>query len=132
MAQPNDRLDQPIAKDIEHFAAAAEEIRHRRRLRREFLPAMHFAEPGWDLLLYVFAGTAAGTPAPLRDVALELDLSLDTARRWASAVEDAGMIELTQRQPGAEHCVKMSQRGLDQMVDYLSALGAGSALFFAK
>ena len=60
-----------------------------RRRRERFLPQAVFGEPGWDILLELFA---AGAPLSIKRVCVAANVPYSTAWRWIAVLEQNGMI----------------------------------------
>jgi hypothetical protein len=66
-----------------------------RRRRKSFFPADVFGEPGWDLLLDLFAARLQNRRISVSSACIAADVPLTTALRWLGLLEQFGLVERT-------------------------------------
>ena len=71
----------------------AKHIYEMRRARDQFLPPDMFAEPAWDILLYLYGMHAAQHRATVTAVCASAGVPTSTALRWIQRLEIIGLIE---------------------------------------
>lgn len=67
-----------------------------RRLRDQFFPSTLLEDPGWDMLLDLFAAELEGRPVSVSSLCIAAAVAQTTALRWIGKMTDA---ELFQRRP---------------------------------
>ena len=72
----------------------AEQIFSQRQRRYSLIDGDILGEPGWDILLCAFIAQRKGRACSLNDVASDVGLGLETARRWVNLLADRGMLVL--------------------------------------
>lgn len=72
----------------------AEQIFSQRQTRYSVIDRDLLGEPGWDILLCAFIAQRKGRACSLNDVASDVGLGLETARRWVDLLADRGMLVL--------------------------------------
>lgn len=69
------------------------EVYKSRRRRSHYLPAELFGEPGWDLLLDLFAARLQGRLVSVTSACIAADVPPTTALRWIRLMEERGLVE---------------------------------------
>ena len=63
-----------------------------RRLREQFFPARLLEDPGWDMLLDLFAAELEGTQVSVSSLCIASGVAPTTALRWISRMAEAGLM----------------------------------------
>jgi hypothetical protein len=63
-----------------------------RALRQRFIDPKFCRDPGWDMLLELYATRLAGAPVTVSSLCLVSPASTTTALRWIKAFEEAGIV----------------------------------------
>lgn len=124
-AQP-ERLsgDIPALNDWRHLKppsilAKVDEIYALRRRRRNFLPAELFGEPGWDILLDLFAAKLQNRNISVSSSCIAADVPPTTALRWIKMMEQIGIIDRSINSSDMRvSWVKLSDSAEKMMNDY--------------
>lgn len=74
------------------LGAFAQRLYRERRLRANFLPADLFAEPGWDILLYLYAAKVEGRPISTSSACIAAAVPQTTALRRLVRLHRQGLI----------------------------------------
>jgi DNA-binding MarR family transcriptional regulator len=64
-----------------------------RRLRDQFFGAGYFEDPGWDMLLDLYAAELEGTQVSVSSLCIAAAVAPTTALRWIGRMSDAGWFE---------------------------------------
>lgn len=94
-----------------------------RRMRTEIFGAELFAEPGWDILLDLYAAHARGCRVQITSLAPMSGVPSSTARRWARKLVALELV-VQERDPRDHRLtfLKLSARGLGLMSHYFASL----------
>ena len=104
-------MDRRQAETTEELIAS---ILRFRRARAEFFDAALFANPAWDMLLQLFAAKLAKRKMTLAD--FDVGTPASTVARWASALEERGLIFLEGLGAG-ERRVELSEAAAAKMAN---------------
>lgn len=110
--------------DKNRRARAAQFIIRSRTERKMFFPPNLFSDPAWDMLLGLYAAALERKPVTLSELGDAADVPLSTARRWADALQGAGMIVRAGGAGAAERFV-LSERGWFAADSYFENLSSG-------
>lgn len=103
--------------------AAAQRLFEIRRRRSQHLHAELLGEPGWDMLLMLYANRESGKPLIAKDLALGSEMPGTTALRWQTALEQHGLIERTSRPTdGRVTEIRLTDIGAAVLDGYFDAL----------
>lgn len=104
--------------DASPFSGNAPQIAHNvirfRERRREVLGIKHFADPAWDLLLYLTANDNADDYVTCEFVAGKTGVSPAVVERFALLLQVDGMVEVQDRAGGK--VVKLTQHGFQSLL----------------
>ena len=70
---------------------AVQRVMAQRAARDRFVPARLLGEPGWDILLDLYASDLAGRPVSISSAAMASRLPLTTGLRWIGNLVDHGL-----------------------------------------
>ncbi|WP_375381937.1 hypothetical protein [uncultured Sphingomonas sp.] len=70
---------------------AAGLLRHR-QLRKRFLPADLFREPGWDMLIAIYIADRNGHPMNVKSLVAMVDAPATTSQRWIDHLDRLGLV----------------------------------------
>ena len=114
------------ARPIDDIAIEPGEIRRAikgRRLRDQFFGTGLFEEPGWDMILDLFAAELERTQVSVSSLCIAAAVAPTTALRWISKLTEAGLFE---RRPDPfdrrRAYMELSERASRAMRDYVGAL----------
>ena len=114
------------ARPIDDVAIDPSEIRRAikgRRLRDQFFGAGVFEEPGWDMVLDLFAAELKRTRVSVSSLCIAAAVAPTTALRWISKLTEAGLF---QRQPDPldrrRAYMELSERASRALRDYMGAM----------
>ncbi|TXC72182.1 hypothetical protein FSB78_15455 [Sphingomonas ginsenosidivorax] len=105
LTRAEDRDEQPpiVGDRTTHFGApppvstpTASEIRRAirgRRMRDQFFGNGYFEDPGWDMLLDLYAAELEGTQVSVSSLCIAAAVAPTTALRWIGRMSDAGLFE---------------------------------------
>lgn len=100
-----------------------------RAIRDRYLPADLLAEPGWDMLLYLYASHAKGKRVCVSSCCYASGVPSTTALRWINLLEAHGMIRRYHDEKDTRRrIVELSPEGRDKMTMLLRRM-AGFAGF---
>ena len=128
-AEPGDTVDErrrgyggePIAR-VTIDAAEIRRVIRARRLRTQFFPAQLMEDPGWDMLLDLFAAELEGAQVSVSSLCIAAGVPPTTALRWIARMADAGLLV---RMPDAEDrrraFLALSAAAGEAMRDYAAA-----------
>lgn len=89
-------------------------IFRRRSKRLQFFPDDLFAEPAWDMLLYLYEAYLSNRVTPISSVTFASGVPQTTALRWISKLEDMGMVEsVPDRTDRRRRLIKLSNKAVD-------------------
>ncbi|QIK78853.1 helix-turn-helix domain-containing protein [Sphingomonas piscis] len=94
-----------------------------RRARPLFFASNLFAEPAWDILLAMFREYLAARPTTVADVVRSSDVQESSARRWLSALIDAGLVEQSEGD-----LVALTSNGVAQLDAYIQHLHSNALM----
>ncbi|MGI4948212.1 MAG: hypothetical protein ACRYHC_05905 [Janthinobacterium lividum] len=63
-----------------------------RQLRKKFLPADLFREPGWDMLIAIYIADRAGHPTNVKALVAMVDAPATTSQRWIDHLDRLGLV----------------------------------------
>jgi DNA-binding MarR family transcriptional regulator len=78
-----------------HLGVLAERILSLRRKREQVFGAALFGEPGWDLLLDIYATVSRGRKVSITGACEGAGVPMTTALRWLHALESHGLLVRT-------------------------------------
>lgn len=90
-ANPKDRIWKDLNREIV-LAKVVETYKARRR-RKRYLAADLFGEPGWDLLLDLFAARLQNRQISVSSACIAADVPSTTGLRWLGVLEQSGLVE---------------------------------------
>ena len=106
--------------------ADAAEIRRTiraRRLRAQFFPARLLEDPGWDMLLDLFAAELEGIQVSVSSLCIAAAVAPTTALRWITRMVDAGlMMRVADAGDRRRAFVALSERAGAEMRGYVGAV----------
>ena len=114
----------PIAPEREQwFADRASLLLRQRQLRKRFLPADLFQEPGWDMLIAVYVADRRGQPVNVKALVATIDAPATTSQRWIDHLDKLGLVSraidpLDRRRVE----VSLTAAGQSAMESYLAAI----------
>lgn len=98
-----------------------------RRRRDRFLPTELFGEPGWDLLLDLFAARLHGRLISVTSACYAAGVPPTTALRWLRLLEEQGLVERIKAETDNRvSWIRLSDSALRQMCAYFEDLLAGA------
>lgn len=89
--KPKDRIWKDLNREIV-LAKVVETYKARRR-RKRYMAADLFGEPGWDLLLDLFAARLQNRSISVSSACIAADVPSTTGLRWLGVLEQSGLIE---------------------------------------
>jgi hypothetical protein len=92
----------PLTLTEDHIQSVLSVRRARARIFGENL----FSDPAWDMILELYAANLSGRSLPLRELAVTTETPVSTTARWASILEEIGLIETTKT--AQEHVRRLS------------------------
>ncbi len=108
------------------MTATASEIRRAiraRRMRDQFFGGGYFEDPGWDMLLDLYAAELEGTQVSVSSLCIAAAVAPTTALRWIGRMSDAGLFE---RRPDPldrrRAYMALSTRASEGMQGYMAAV----------
>ncbi len=135
LTRAEDRDDQPpiVGDRTTRFGAApplvaptASEVRRSiraRRMRDQFFGSGYFEDPGWDMLLDLYAAELEGTQVSVSSLCIAAAVAPTTALRWIGRLSDAGLFE---RRPDPldrrRAYMALSLRASEAMQGYMAAV----------
>jgi DNA-binding MarR family transcriptional regulator len=116
--QPN---DEPIN---EYQVQTLQELR---RLRVRFFDADLFADPAWDLLLYLYAAGLTRRLISIKDATIGAGVPATTALRWIKFLEQKGLVKRTgDPKDGRRVFLSLTSGAADAMRAYFKSLPPGA------
>lgn len=82
-------LPSPVSFDRARARMVREIIRHRRKREIQF-PSYLLADPGWDMLLDLYAAHYEGNPVSVSSLCIAAAVPATTALRWIKTMEEEG------------------------------------------
>lgn len=104
----------------DHLGAFARHLFNERRLRDRAFDPRFFGEPGWDILLDLFASESEGKSVSAGSAALAASVPVTSGLRYLARLEEAGLVA---RQPGQNRrsvVVGLTEEGRQRMAAVLS------------
>ncbi|MDJ0278707.1 winged helix DNA-binding protein [Sphingomonas sp. 2R-10] len=116
----------PSADDAGPADIAAATVRgaiRARRMRDQFLPKDLFADPGWDMLLDLFAARLEGSRVSVSSLCIASAVPPTTALRWITTLTDAGLL-MRREDPSDRRraFIVLTARGVAGMEGYAQAV----------
>jgi hypothetical protein len=105
--------------DFDPLVALAKSTYLTRKMRGELFDPQLFGEPAWDILLVLFTIDRDRAPFSLEELAAEIGLGADPARRWVQIVADRDLVHIDGDR------VELSAKGAQSMRQYLKRQIAG-------
>jgi DNA-binding MarR family transcriptional regulator len=107
---------------------AAQKFYRARQARGAFFDVTFFGEPGWDILLDLFASEGIGRPASITSACVAAGVPPSTALRWISVLVERGMIERTADIADARRIfLTLTEKSRGALIDYFANM-AGRGL----
>lgn len=108
-----------LAADDALLTLLAEESYRDRRRRARYLPSRLLGEPGWDILLGLYAAAGRGDTVSVSNACTASGAPASTALRWLHHLEVEGMIERRRDTTDARrHYVRLTGAGMARMSAY--------------
>lgn len=85
----------PVSFDRARARMVRQIIRHRRKRERQF-PSYLLADPGWDMLLDLYAAHYEGQKVPVSSLCIAAAVPATTALRWIKTLEEEGHLVRSQ------------------------------------
>jgi hypothetical protein len=85
-------MEQPMPVEAGPKAPAIRELIKLRRLRDQHFPADLFADPGWDILLDLFAAKLEGKSVSVSSLCIAAAVPPTTALRWITTMTEHGAL----------------------------------------
>lgn len=105
------------------------EIIKLRRLRDRYLGADLFADPGWDILLDLFAAEDEGQPVSVSSLCIAAAVPPTTALRWITNMTEAGYLVRRQDPHDARRVyIELSKAMSEKLRDYFEAIADRAAM----
>lgn len=102
------------------FAAIVYE---QRRRRERFLPGDLFADPAWDLLLYLFIAGAEGRTVSASSVCIALAIPESSAVRWIDLLVDRDLVSRKNDEVDKQRIfIALSDKGFRAMRGYFESV----------
>jgi DNA-binding MarR family transcriptional regulator len=89
-------LLQPVVQPARPNAAQIREMIKLRRMRDRFFDAELFADPGWDIMLDLYAAQAEGKQVSVSSLCIAAAVPPTTALRWITNMTEMGLLERKQ------------------------------------
>ncbi len=125
-ANPKDRIWKDLNREIV-LAKVVETYKARRR-RKRYLAADLFGEPGWDLLLDLFAARLQNRSISVSSACIAADVPSTTGLRWLSVLEQSGLIERIENDADQRVTwVKLTDSASRTMFEFFEELVGGSS-----
>lgn len=86
---------QPVSFDRARARMVRKIIQHRRKRERQFAPCL-LADPGWDMLLDLYAAHYEGQKVPVSSLCIAAAVPATTALRWIKTLEEEGHLVRSQ------------------------------------
>lgn len=97
----------------------------KQELRRKYLPAELFGEPGWNILLDLFECTLRGRPVSVSDASVASQAPPTTGLRWVQRLEELGLLERHRSPSDARvNYLTLTEHAQRQLRAYFNALAA--------
>jgi DNA-binding MarR family transcriptional regulator len=96
-----------------------------RRMRDRFFEPALFADPGWDILLDLFAAQEEGKAVSVSSLCIAASVPPTTALRWITNMTEAGLLVRVQDPGDARRVfIELSENARRQMQAYFEAIGS--------
>jgi DNA-binding MarR family transcriptional regulator len=136
LEQRVDALKQRIAEsriqDSAQRTATEAEVRAvlaARRTREEVIGGELFADPAWDILLYLYAASLTQCRVTVSELTLASAVPQTTGLRWIAKLDDLGLIERSgDPLDGRRIWVTLSDEGETRMNEFFKAIRSGLSL----
>ena len=113
-------------RPVTHDAGDIRRAIRARRLRDQFFGPALFEDPGWDMLLDLYAANLEQRRVSVSSLCIAAAVAPTTALRWIARMTDSGLFE---RQPDLHDrrraYLALSRRAHDAMQDYIGAVMRG-------
>jgi len=120
---PDFGLEQDNAPITSVALEVAQEVLAKRRDRLRYLPRRLFGEPGWDMLLTLYAEMPAKNWLSLEELSASVDLPPRTANRWLEALKAQAIVEeSSSAEPDPAACFRLTAKGTAALTEYLTEL----------
>ena len=105
----------PFSGSLQQIARTAVKFQER---RRKILGAANFADPAWDLLLFLAANDNPSGELSCRFVATKIGISVAVVERFAQLLERQGIVQL--RAKSGDPSVSLTARGAETLQQLIS------------
>jgi len=120
---PDFGLEQDNAPITSVAFEVAQDVIAMRRNRLRYLPRRLFGEPGWDMLLTLYAEMPAKSWLSLEELSASVDLPPRTANRWLEALKAQAIVEESfSGKPDEATCFRLTAKGTAALTEYLTEL----------
>ncbi|MFN6934360.1 MAG: hypothetical protein ACK4NZ_04325 [Tsuneonella sp.] len=120
LIQPGSSVDLRGQGDLAKLGERAEQLHAYRARRSRLLPQSLLGEPGWDILLFLFAATTRGETVGTTKACAGSGAPAATALRWIARLSDAGLIEtLTSPDDQRLRNLRLTGKGIRTIADIL-------------
>lgn len=110
-----------------HFVGLAKNQYVSRRNRERFFEKKIFGEPGWDMLLELYAGEMNDEKISTSNLILSSSAPSSTALRWIKHLEDAGLVaKKSSHLDGRVQYQRITNAGFDSMTKYFETISSGN------
>lgn len=107
------------------LATQAAALLRQRQLRKKFLPADLFREPGWDMLIAIYIADRNGHPMNVKSLVAMVDAPATTSQRWIDHLDRLGLVSrATDTLDRRRIEVSLTHAGQSALEAYLSATAA--------
>lgn len=104
-------------------SATVRAIIRARRLRDQYFPSEMFADPGFDMLLDLYAARLEGSRVAVSSLCIAAAVPATTALRWIRALTDQGMfVRSADPHDGRRVYISLSDEAAQSMARYLEAV----------
>lgn len=120
------RDDNVILVGTTHSPVSSRQVQHiwaMRKARLEHFPTGLFADPGWDLLLYLYAGELAAQRLAVKDAVFGSNVPEATALRWIARLEAFGLCaRRADPVDKRRQFISLTKAGMQTMDEYFASL----------
>lgn len=95
-----------------------------RRARSDILGHHLFSDPAWDILLELYAAKLGDRRMSLADVARAIDTPQSTTKRWATALEESGLVQSKAGLTDDVIWLSLTDQGADKLGDLTDHWGS--------
>lgn len=121
--KPHDAGTKAATPEMIALANKADALFQDRRARERYIPDALLGEPGWDILLALFAATARGNVLTSTRACAASQSPMATALRWIAKLEADEFVESAVPTDDARRRdLKLTSKGLETMYDALANL----------